>query len=218
MANKKKKIIIAYTIVFYILWMVWEMYIKAQIDYRIPNIALNQFVKSGVIKNVVWTVPAIILIRYFRQEMYITLDEMFRTKVNWLAYMPIFIVFTIYIFVAAFMEGNIGIQEDFGIDCIIIVLFVGLTEEMVFRGWLLNATICEKGKWLPILINALMFVAIHFPIWLSEGRLIEIITTFSFMSVLILSMIFGWVFVKSKNILVPIALHMYWDLLMFMFV
>ncbi|MDE6761083.1 MAG: CPBP family intramembrane metalloprotease [Lachnospiraceae bacterium] len=38
-----------------------------------------------------------------------------------------------------------------------------------------------------------------------------------FLSIIILSIIFSWTFIKSKNIWISILLHMYWDLLMFMF-
>ena len=96
-------------------------------------------------------------------------------------------------------------------------MFVGLTEETVFRGWLLNATIQEDKKWRSIIINAIMLLVIHFPVWIHTGVFISNITSFSFLSVLILSIIFSLTFIKSRNILIPIALHMYWDLLIFMF-
>ncbi len=97
----------------------------------------------------------------------------------------------------------------------IIVLFVGITEEMVFRGWLLNATVSEKKKWMPVIINSLMFLFIHFPKWIHEGCFVENFQNMGFLSIIILSIIFSWTFIKSKNIWISILLHMYWDLLMF---
>ena len=96
------------------------------------------------------------------------------------------------------------------------VLFVGITEEMVFRGWLLNVTISEERKWLPI-INAIMFMFIYFPIWIVSGKFISSFVNLDFMIVPILSIIFSWTFIKSKNIWIPITLHMYWDLLICLF-
>jgi len=137
--------------------------------------------------------------------------------VNWLKYIPVFIAFTVYIAVSELLQnGRIAVNDDFGAESIIIVLFVGLTEEMVFRGWLLNITVCEDKKWLYILFNALLFLAIHFPRWICDGMFISAFTSLGFISVLILSVIFSLIFIKSRNILVPITLHMYWDLLMFM--
>ena len=74
---------------------------------------------------------------------------------------------------------------------------------MVFRGWLLNITVSEKRKWLPIMINAVMFLLIHFPIWIKSGVFIDSFTSLNFLC--------------SKSIWIPITLHMYWDLLMCLF-
>lgn len=68
-----------------------------------------------------------------------------------------------------------------------------------------------------ILTNAVMFLVIHFPIWIQEGVFISNFTSFGFLCILILSIVFSCTFLKSKNILVPVALHMYWDFLVFMF-
>ncbi|MBD5525801.1 MAG: CPBP family intramembrane metalloprotease [Lachnospiraceae bacterium] len=111
-----------------------------------------------------------------------------------------------------------GNSQSFGIDKIIIVLFVGLTEEMVFRGWLLNVTICENRKWFYIIINAAMFLTIHFPIWIYSGNFIGYFTSLQFIEVMVLSAIFSTTFIKSRSIFVPIILHMYYDLLVFMFI
>ena len=42
-------------------------------------------------------------------------------------------------------------------------------------------------------------------------------TSFSFVTIAILGTIFSVSFLKSKSLLVPIAMHMLWDLLGFMF-
>ena len=150
--------------------------------------------------------------------MYISLKEMISTKVNVLKYLPVFIIFTIFLLCNSFvLNGKIAISENFGMDDIIIFIFVGLTEEMVFRGWLLNATIRDDKKWQAVLINSLMFLVIHFPIWIHDGIFITSFTSFGFVTILILSIIFSWSFIKSRNILVPIALHTYWDLLVSIF-
>lgn len=215
----KMPVLIIYVIVFYSIWTVWEFWIKTFISNTFENECISQLIKSGIIKNLVWTFPAILLVWHFKSDVYITLKEMFSTKVNWLKYLPIFIFFTIYILAGAILKnGGVEIVRDFGMDKIIIVLFVGLTEEMVFRGWLLNATIREHRKWFYIIINAVMFLAIHFPIWIYSGNFISYFTSLQFIEVMALSVIFSITFIKSRSILVPITLHMYFDLLVFMFI
>lgn len=217
--NKVLPVLIVYVIVFYGIWTAWEFWIKPFISNYIDNEFISQLIKSGVIKNSVWTFPAILLIRHFKEDVYITLKEMFSAKVNWLKYLPIIIVFTACVLAGSVVRnGRLQISGDFGADKIIIVLFVGLTEETVFRGWLLNAMLREDKKWIYIIINAVMFLAIHFPTWLCNGIFISNFASFGFLEILVLSVIFSCTFIKSRSIFVPITLHMYWDLLIFMFI
>jgi len=209
MTNKNKTTtLVIYIIIFYALWTAFELIGKEIIDNTIRNTTLSQFVKSGIIKNLVWTFPAIMLVKYFKDNIYITLKEMFNIRVNWLKYLPIFILFTIYLLAGSLLQnGRIAVVNNFSTGEIVIVLFVGLTEEMVFRGWLLNATIREDGKWICIILNAVMFLVIHFPVWIYKGVLISNFTKLSFVSVILLSVVFSWTFIKSRNILIPIAFY-----------
>jgi len=217
--HKPSAILIVYIIFFYVAWTVFELIAKNALDNTIKNAVLCSFIKSAIIKNLVWTLPAILLIRHFESEVYITLREMFTIKFNWLEYMPIFIAFTVYVMAGSILHhGKPEIVPSFGVDKIIIVLFVGLTEEMVFRGWLLNFTICENKKWSYIIANAIMFLAIHFPKWISSGRFLSGFTSLQFLEIMALSIVFSLTFIRSKNILVPISLHMYYDLLVFMLI
>lgn len=218
MDNQKKAYVLTfYIIIFYAVWTGFELILKDFLDSNITNVNLCQFVKSGIIKNLVWTLPAIILVKYFKNDVCISLKEMFNIRCNWLKYLPVFVLFTIYLLVGSLLQyGKIAVADDFGTDKIIIVIFVGLTEEMVFRGWLLNATVQKDTIWKYIIVNAIMFLAIHFPSWIHQGIFISNFTGFAFLSVLALSVIFSWTFIKSRNIFIPISLHMYWDLLMFM--
>lgn len=214
----KITVLIVYVIVFYAVWTAWELWIKGMITAAVPNVYLSQLIKSGVVKNLVWTLPALLLVKRFDNEVYVGAKEMFTTKVNPLKYLWIFGAFTVYLLVGALVQkGRIAVSETFGLEKLIVVLFVGITEEMVFHGWLLNATLGEKKKWIPVAANAVMFLLIHFPVWLHDGVFIENFRNLGFMSILILSVIFSVTFIKSKSIWIPVTLHMYWDLMMFLF-
>lgn len=212
-------VLLIYVFVFYSLWTLWEFWGKGVVDGAILDPILAQLVKSGVIKNLVWTLPAILLIRNFEPDLHITLKEMFVTKVNWLKYLPVFVAFTVYICGGSILRhGRFAISDGFEPHQLIIVLFVGLTEELVFRGWLLNATVRTEKKWSAILWNAVMFLVIHFPIWIYSGRFFSNFASFAFLELMALSVIFSRSFLKSRSILVPIALHMYWDLLVLLLI
>ena len=116
-------------------------------------------------------------------------------------------------------KGSLALDSDFGIKQVIAFSFVGITEEMVFRGWLVNAMVGKErqNRWKAILFSSLMFVAIHIPTWTIHGQLTAAFLHLGFVQIIILSVIFSITFLKSRNILVPVALHMIWDFLLSMF-
>lgn len=215
--TKKKNAILIYLLIFYSLWTLFEMWGKAQIDFLVPSITAGAWIKSGIIKNLVWTMPAILLVRHFGDDVHIPLKQMFTSKVNILRWLPLFAVTAIILLAEKMIEtGSVSISEGFGADKLIICLFVGITEEMVFRGWLLNSMYDEKKPVLSIFINSLLFLAIHFPRWIYSGELVSIFTGFGFLTVMGLGALFCYMFLKTRNILLPTAFHMYYDLLCFM--
>ena len=209
--------LIVYGLLFYAAWSVMELVLDPPLKAAISNEVLYAFVKDGIIKNIVWTLPAVLLVRQFDGEVLVRLHELFTNRVKWLHCLPFFALLTVWALASPLLSGGLKINEDFGWPSIVITLFVGITEEMVFRGWLLNLTAAKWNKWLAVGVNAVMFLLIHFPCWIADGRFAAIMSSFSFVSILILSVIFSVSFLKSKSILVPIALHMLWDLLGFMF-
>ena len=211
-------IIIIYSLVFYGVWALWELFGRSAVGSFFDNEFLSQFIQEGIIKSLIWIVPAVCLVQYFKDDVYIGLKDMFTNRVNLLKYIPVYLGFTVYLIIGAFIrKGGLVVSNSFSYSDLIGELFVGITEEMVFRGWLLNITISEKRKWLPIIINAVMFLLIHFPIWIANGVFIDSFTSLNFLCVPILSVIFSWTFIKSKSIWIPVTLHMYWDLFIALF-
>lgn len=218
--EKKPKIpiIIIYSLVFYGVWTLWEFFGRSAVGSVVSNEFLLKIITEGIIKAPIWVLPAVCLVRYFRNEVYIGLKDMFTNRVKLLKYIPVYLGFTAYLIIPAIItKGGLVVSDSFSYGNLIVVLFVGITEEMVFRGWLLNIAVSEKRKWLPITINAVMFLLIHFPIWIARGIFIDSFASLNFLCVPILSVIFSWSFIRSKSIWIPITLHMYWDLLMFLF-
>ena len=70
---KNKKLIVTlviYCILFYGFWAVLELLIKNQLlALTGNNDIVMEFIRSGIIKNLVWTVPAIILVKKFESDM-----------------------------------------------------------------------------------------------------------------------------------------------------
>ncbi|NCU38743.1 CPBP family intramembrane metalloprotease [Candidatus Saccharibacteria bacterium] len=217
--SKNKKlttVLILHTIFFFLIWTVCETWLKSQLF-----VCQEEWFREIVLKTIVWTIPALLLIRTFSGSLAIDIKEMLTKHVNWASYTPLFALFSVYLIVSAFVvSGVLGVSPQFSLLTVFIVLSIGVAEELVFRGWLLNATLRlfgYKRKWFAILLNAFMFLCIHFPLWLYTGTFYETFANFGFVIVLALSIIFSLVFIKSRSIWPPVMLHAYWNLLMIVF-
>lgn len=216
--TRKTQILLLYSLLFYGIWSVWELWARAAVGAAVGNACLSRLIQDGVFKNLIWTLPAILLIRRFRGDVYLPLKDMFTARPPIRKSLPLFLGFTVYLLLGALItRGKLTVGDSFSCGGLIAVLFAGLSEETVFRGWLLNYTVNERRKWRPILLNALMFLLIHFPIWIAGGQFAEIFLSVNVLCLPVLSVIFSWVFLQSKSIWLPIALHSYWDLLILLF-
>jgi len=83
----------------------------------------------------------------------------------------------------------------------------------MFRGFFLNALLKKMKPWYAVLLTAALFLLIHLPIWIHNGILLSTFLSGDFLIVIALSIIFSWTLIESKNIFIPIVLHMVWNLL-----
>lgn len=204
--------VVLYYIVFLIIWALMELIINPFISNAFSS-WIAAFLTSGL-KVLIWTAPCIYLISKYKNGMSVLLKELFNNKVNWLRYTPAFLIFAAYIICGGLIKfGKIAINENFAPVMLVPVIFVGITEEMVFRGWILNATLKLMNRKYAVLLNAFLFLAIHFPIWIHNGIFVYNFLSGNFLCILLLAVVFSVTFIKSKNLFVPIALHMFWDLI-----
>jgi membrane protease YdiL (CAAX protease family) len=197
------------------------------------NIIIIQILHN-IIKIIIWTLPSIFLINHYKDDMWISLKEMFTNKFKWFDKNKLknkqkcyefekepLIVFFLLSFIiplrALFSYRKLEIHPDFQLIKIIeYVLFVGITEEVAFRGWLLNAMLKKMKLWNSIILDNLLFYFMHFPFWIYLGYDISKIL-FNIMGIFGIGIIFAVVFIKSKNIFVPILLHMLWNSFVLLF-
>ena len=209
--SKLRTSLIIYAMILYVLWSLLELYLKTQIGF-------DEFTKEVYIKLVFWLLPAIVIHFRFSDNMFIKKEEMYLLRKNCWIFVPIMLLFTIYIFISEYLtNGKITISDSFGINTVVEVLSIAIGEEMVFRGLFLNAILNDNKKYLAVFINSLMFLVIHFPAWIQGDIFISVFTSGGFITVLLVSCIFSFVFIKTKSIWTAIFLHFWWDLLLFMF-
>ena len=128
---------------------------------------LDPFVSAmigGIIKILVWTIPAILLIKHYPDDMWISLKEMLTNKPKWFKGAPLLLLVLYPLFAGWFSRGGLEINPDFlPVDLIGPVLFVGITEEFVFRGFLLNAFLTKMRTTPAIFLNEVFFVLNSLP-------------------------------------------------------
>lgn len=214
--NKRKTIVFTIPcVVLYFIWTVLELIIVPIMESNIDTYIVD-IIKEIPVKIVIWFVPALLLAVRFNEYSFVKKEELFSFHKGCIKFVLILFLFASIHLISAYLEnGEIHVNESFRMTDAAIAISVGFSEEMVFRGWFLNITITEKRKWIPILLNALMFLIIHFPVWLKTGMFAMYFMSGAFIQIIVLSIIFGWCFVKSKSILVPAFLHAFWDFMCF---
>ena len=175
---------------------------------------------QGVLKLLVWTLPAVLLVGYYREEAWLSRRDMLVNRIKWLPYVLVILGFAAYNILAALtLHKHLSVHEDFRIVSLVgTVIFVGVTEEAVFRGFFLNMLLKKMKTWQAIALTALLFLLIHFPIWQYNGILKQTLLSGNFLAIIGLSVLFSWAFIKSKSIWPPILLHMCWNLFVILLV
>ena len=216
--------LIIFSVYLYTAWFIYHFFIIGYIN-NIPSDILSGILNDGICKNLIWTLPAFILIKKYSDCIAYSPSDLFSIKKADLKYFLLAPVFLLYILFGLWVR-KAPITFSLTSKQIITVLFVGLTEEIVFRGWLLNATLpfakqnsdsgeISTSQYIMIAINAVMFLCIHFPRWLTEGVFVQNMVSMAFLSIIVLSVVFSIVFIKTKSLVIPILLHMFWDLIVF---
>ncbi|MBQ8959684.1 MAG: CPBP family intramembrane metalloprotease [Ruminococcus sp.] len=210
--KRNAKVYILYILLFFLAWTLETFLVSGRLEAAFST-SVSGLSQDGICKTLIWAVPALLLIRRYNDRLFVQ-KELFVPRHGWPLFLAIFLVFTVYLLIIKYRQsGKIALAEDFSPLLILVYLFVGFNEEIVFRGWLLNAVYREDKMWQCFLVNSLLFLAIHFPSWIQHGSFAGNILSGGFMSIVLLSFVFSFSFVKSRNIVVPALLHFWWDLL-----
>lgn len=213
--NRKKWTAIGiYCGALYLVWALLELVVRQQFS-------LSDVMRECVLKTTVWIIPAAVLQLKFDAGMHIHKREL------WTIRKSAWIVIVVMLLMTGFILGGrvlrhetIAIAETFGIMTVAEAVCIGLGEEMVFRGLFLNAMLAgresSRANITCVLINAVMFLLMHFPIWITEGVLVLYLTSGAFLQIILLSIVFSYVFLHTRSIWTAALVHCYWDLLLFM--
>ena len=214
---KNQKIGIACILFYVILYLVWSL--KAFLlnpvlsQVIVKDSVLWYLVSDGIIKNLCWTLPSLLLIRKFNEDLFIRKQELFQFPKEWKNALLVFGGVTVYCVLYSVISHHGFYFNSDGLAECVAYIFVGITEEFVFRAFLLNATVTEQNQKLAVGINAVLFLCIHFPTWIIHGNFVANFVSFGFFSIILLSILFSWTMLKFRSIWIPVIIHMLWDVL-----
>ena len=89
--NKKlTAVLIVYTVVFYAVWAAVTLLLSRSIEETV-RAPFSDLIKDGLLKSLVWALPALILIYKNREDMHFR--EQFVPKSGWKEFAAVFVIF-----------------------------------------------------------------------------------------------------------------------------
>ncbi|MGP4108834.1 lysostaphin resistance A-like protein [Virgibacillus sp. L01] len=173
----------------------------------------------AIIKIIIWVIPVILLVKNLEKSnpfSYLGLRHNFRKGLKWTGWVSLVLTSYFVIINLIVLKNNIDFQIGFN-EWLNTILLVGITEEIVFRGFLLRKLMDSFRFWIANTITALLFVSIHFPIWIYKGLFEFPFILSSLITAFVLGIIFGFVYKKSNSLWSVIIIHSLYNLLVSLF-
>lgn len=213
--QKRMEVLIIYILMFFIVWTIYGLDLFSDIY---SNNAVLKIIVENSIKYIVWTVPVFILLKYVYNEnpiTYLKLNDNVGKGLIWGIAVGLLIV--IYHVARNYIMGD-G-KFYFNIDTytwIHRILLIGLTEEVVFRGFILQKLREELEFIYANSLSAVLFLLIHFPRWYISGILSnEKIAYFLAYSAFVLGfgLLQGYILKRTKSLWACMIIHSFNNLI-----
>ena len=173
--------------------------------------------ENGLFNLYANSIPIILIIIYCKFVEKRTLPSLGITKkrfpINYLIGVLIGLAMISSTFLINFLLGSISVSinpNSINWTFIILSLFgyiiQGFNEEILCRGFLMNAIASKKGPLVGILLNSFFFGALHL--------LNPNVTFLSFINISLVGIIFSLIFYKTNNLWIVGAMHSIWNFLL----
>jgi uncharacterized protein len=206
-ADRKMPIVhlVVFTVLFFLAWTCYVWQVSPVLKTSCP--ALYIF---DVFKLLIWTVPVFAYLKYenLAALSWLRLESVTRTGIKWAVIVSLVVIASQLAgkMVAGPLKFNLYFAMDKWIKGVILV---GFTEEILFRGFLLQKIAGYLSFSWANLVTSLLFLLIHFPGWLSQNSLppgpVEKMGMFAF--IFIFSIIQGRVYQKTGSLWTCIIIH-----------
>lgn len=209
---------------FILLWtIVTDAWNYSEIIFHAGKGSLGKYVYD-LMSRFIWAIPAIILIHFYAKDLPTKWNELFSNKPHIKPFIIVLAINTTYIIGSMiYIHGGIWINPNVNfIKDISKFVMVGFVEELVFRGWGLNALSAFMTERRANIVSTVFFVLLHLPAYFIKFYLngtfpVAAIATQCIM-VLVLGLIFGYLYNKGKSLWSPMILHFLSDFLSIMLI
>lgn len=197
------KILFGFLFSFYFIWTLKELWFVQSV-YLFGGATSSLL--NGLVKIFVWAVPVYIIIKFQLNSnpiTYLKLNVNIRKGLTW----GIGLSFLMGIYLVINTMINKELPSSFSLTyCEVLntVLLAGLLEEVMFRGFILQELHKRLEFWKANALTALLFVAIHYPVW------IRLDTFFHFethLYIFLVGLLFGFVYKRTGSLWAAIILH-----------
>lgn len=206
--NRDVKSILIYLLLFYFVWTLKELWLVKSI-YSFDETTSAYF--TAAVKVSAWIVPVWLYIKYYLNTKpidYLEMNVNVKKGLFWGSVLSslIGLRFAIEVYILNKQAFNFSLPLDSYLN---IFLLAGITEEIVFRGLILKEINKRIIFWKANLITALLFLAIHYPIWIYHGEFFDL---WGHIYVFLLGLIFGFVYKKTGSLWSVVILHSFHNL------
>lgn len=196
-----------------LLWSLWRQWGAA----LLPPGAGSAVLESVVIKNLIWLLPLLpVVLRGKEGDWLIPPRRLFAAPFPWLPCVVLLCASAVFLHTVRIISGNGNTIVFFEPVFVLLSLCAGVTEELVFRGYLFNRQAAALGVPWAAALNGLLFALIHYPglLWgQGWGVLISLRTLLIFA----MGVLFCLAFARWKNLALTMTVHTVWNILSYWF-
>jgi len=195
-----------YIIAFFTVWSLYVLVVQDFLGQHYP--LLFKILSLGPAKLTIWTLPVLLYLKHhdnINPLIFLRLTGNIKIALKY-----VLIVSCFYLLIGLIQQHlltkPLGFHPILNINNWVNgIILVGFTEEILFRGFILQKLGTLLSFWKANFITALLFLFIHFPGWIHHGKF----TFFNFdiVGIFVFGLIVGYVFKKSNSLGACIIIH-----------
>lgn len=197
----------------FLLWSAWRQWGTT----LLPPEPGSAVLEAVVIKNLIWLLPLLPAVLKRREEGWLIRPRrLFAAPFPWLACVTLLCASAAFLHTVRIATGNLETIVLFDPVFVVLSLCAGVTEELVFRGYLFNRQAAVMGVSRAAALNGLLFALIHYPglLW---GREWGDLLSWRTLLIFVMGALFCWAFARWKNLALPMTVHTVWNILSYLF-